>query len=1084
MDVFISYARADGRDLANRLFGDLESRGNRPWLDRAEIDGGTLWSREIEAAIDRCDFLLALLSPASFQSEICRGEQLRALRREKRLVPLLTRADADRPVYLEAKHYIDFTDLTAYAQRFEELLRVLAASGGCTLVDLAPSLRQQVLKDDASLRTNIGPNSTWEDVRKRSATHAQRFLRELLGSPTRASTYIADCYVPRADATRELQTFLAGEPQALVVVGDPGVGKSTLLCHWSVGLIESGHAVFFYACGGSLPPQIEDELARDLGFDNAGRLEDGFDQVDALAQQADRRAVLVFDGINDFHVHDGPAVAELLRRLNDIVGRLHGTSVKVVISCSSAAWARLRRDLKLVLFATRYHATEQGEQWLTLRAFDDGEAEAAYRHYRAFFELPSEWRALLPDLQARLHEPLILRLLAETHSRRAEPIEAPNLTFGLLGSYIAARTDGDSLAFLDGLVALMVAEERATLPVSALASEPRLAPHVDTDDEDSIYSKLLDAGMLTESEGNLFTPATVRFTQARVCAFLVARRVAQSGGAGEQALADLVARSERFPILWDAAVLLLPALAPDTVFESLAASARADLRELVVQGIRELHADQAQRADQLLARLIASQSDAARRTALKAAYNIGPGARTLFMHAALTGGEPLREALRDVLYMIWRSASERGDATSTLYVLWRLDPQFTYDLLRELVNQIGLRDFLRGGLLTRFFLELTVTIYVNHCERQDVIDVTDELYYVLTTQRLPFRKALFKERGVLVRGIVGSFGAWFARPILQWMGVDDAFFALSAQERNPLAAAARALEPSATVAAHAVDLAGLLKSDRVVFRGAAALVAATHAYRDFDSAEPVLQQLARGTDARGRFWLLLGFSVLLPDTPARWRGFVDGLTARVLDEPAAGADADYGDLVLLPSGLAAGKAGDTMPLIEARLRAALQRGAIDDAARLVRSLGAVAFYFPKTVCRVLAAAIGGQADARLDDALVYCFARMRALYLDATDQYMDQLAIGAAVQRRVAAEADVDIVRRYVRVIGYYNNAVHFTVNYPKMRRALSAGALELLAVAPSAKEFVSEYGFRAVKMLKDADYRLVEWTKGDGAAP
>ncbi len=1085
MEVFISYARADGRELADRLFADLETRGNQPWLDRVGIEGGVNWSREVENAIDRCQFLLALLSPGSFESDICRGEQLRALRRDKRVIPLLMHAEADRPIYLEAKHYIDFTDGASYAARFDQLLRALSASGGCGLADLEEPLQQQVLKNDPSLlRAYTGSKATWDDVKRRAGEHAERFLRELRGAEKAVGTYIKECYVPRESATRELQAFLAAEQQALILVGDPGVGKSTLLCHWSVGLLEAGHAVFFYACGGSLPPKVEDELARDLGFDNAGRLEQGLDHVGALAKQADRRVVLVFEGINDFYVHEGPAVAELLRRVNDIVGRLKGADVKIVMSCSTAAWTRLRRDLRLALFAARYHSTEQGEQAVVLRSFDDAEAEAAYRHYREFFRLSSEWSALLPVMQARLHEPLIMRLLAEMHAGRTQPIEAPNVTFKLLEDYIKSRTDASSLAFLDRLTALMIEGQRATLAVRDLANQPGLAPHLDASDEDSIYSRLLDAGILSESEGNLFTSATVRFTQARVCAFLVARQSAQAGALNEHTLGDLVARSVAFRPAWDAALLLLPAGAPDAVFQALAASPSADLRELATQGLRELHADDSRRADALLAKLIASPSDAARRTALKAAYTIGPGTRDLFMSAALTGSEPLQQALRDVLYLIWRTASERGDATSTLYVLWRRDPEFAYGLLRKLVNQIGLRDFLRGGPLTRFFVELTITIYINHCERPDVIAITDELYHVLTTQRLPFRKVLFKDRGTLVRGFVGLFGASFARPILEWMQVDDAFFARPAAERQRLASAAKVLEPGGSLDAHAGTFAELLKSDLVVFRGAATLVAATHAYRDFDSAEPVLRRLAAESDARGRLWLLLGFAVLLPDTPAKWGPFVDALTATVLDEPAASADEVHAELVLLPSGLAAGKRGDTMPLVEARLRDALERGDVDTAARIVKHLGAVAFYFPKTACRVLAAALPGQDDPRLDDALVYCFARMRALYLDAADQYMDQLDIKQAVRRRVAAAADVELVRKYVRVVGYYNNAVHFSVKYPKMRRALSAGALELLATVPSAREFVADYGFRAVKMLKDADYRLVEWTKTDDAAP
>jgi hypothetical protein len=98
--VFISYARKDGRELALRLQGDLGARGFEVWLDTSEIEGGASWGAAIEDAIEACGAALALLSHGSFVSEICRAEQLRCLRKHKRVIPLLVQADAERPLQL------------------------------------------------------------------------------------------------------------------------------------------------------------------------------------------------------------------------------------------------------------------------------------------------------------------------------------------------------------------------------------------------------------------------------------------------------------------------------------------------------------------------------------------------------------------------------------------------------------------------------------------------------------------------------------------------------------------------------------------------------------------------------------------------------------------------------------------------------------------------------------------------------------------------------------------------------------------------------------------------------------------------
>jgi hypothetical protein len=87
--VFISYARKDGGSLAQRLQSDLKTEGYDTWLDVQRIAGGAGWSTEIEREIDTRQVTVALLSPGSYASEICRAEQLRALDKGKRVIPVL-----------------------------------------------------------------------------------------------------------------------------------------------------------------------------------------------------------------------------------------------------------------------------------------------------------------------------------------------------------------------------------------------------------------------------------------------------------------------------------------------------------------------------------------------------------------------------------------------------------------------------------------------------------------------------------------------------------------------------------------------------------------------------------------------------------------------------------------------------------------------------------------------------------------------------------------------------------------------------------------------------------------------------------
>jgi hypothetical protein len=123
--IFLSYARKDGSELAGRLCDDLKARGFEAWLDKHRIAGGASWTDEIEQALDAAAFFLAVMTRGSYESEICRAEQLRALRKGKLVIPLLGQADPDVvPLHLETRNYRDLA--ADYAGAFADLLEDIA----------------------------------------------------------------------------------------------------------------------------------------------------------------------------------------------------------------------------------------------------------------------------------------------------------------------------------------------------------------------------------------------------------------------------------------------------------------------------------------------------------------------------------------------------------------------------------------------------------------------------------------------------------------------------------------------------------------------------------------------------------------------------------------------------------------------------------------------------------------------------------------------------------------------------------------------------------------------------------------------
>jgi WD40 repeat protein len=158
--IFISYARADSVELAQRLRRDLAAQGYSPWLDTDRINGGASWTTAVETALDEADVVLALMTRGSYISKICRAEQLRALRKGKCVIPLLAQRAADIPLYLEAKNYRDFSAAEAYDERFCALLDDIQAGNGVSLKEefrrtyvTAPPLPENFVARPEALRS-------------------------------------------------------------------------------------------------------------------------------------------------------------------------------------------------------------------------------------------------------------------------------------------------------------------------------------------------------------------------------------------------------------------------------------------------------------------------------------------------------------------------------------------------------------------------------------------------------------------------------------------------------------------------------------------------------------------------------------------------------------------------------------------------------------------------------------------------------------------------------------------------------------------------------------------------------------------
>jgi hypothetical protein len=138
--IFLSHNHAD-KAFARRLASDLRAAGHIVWIDEAEINIGDSLVEKIREGIDEVDYVGAILSGASVQSEWVKRELDIASNREieERIVvvlPLLLE-EVDLPGFLKGKLYGDFRKEEHYEESLSLLLRKLGPPSSAPNLDQA-----------------------------------------------------------------------------------------------------------------------------------------------------------------------------------------------------------------------------------------------------------------------------------------------------------------------------------------------------------------------------------------------------------------------------------------------------------------------------------------------------------------------------------------------------------------------------------------------------------------------------------------------------------------------------------------------------------------------------------------------------------------------------------------------------------------------------------------------------------------------------------------------------------------------------------------------------------------------------------
>lgn len=131
ISVFLSHSSKD-KFFARKLAETLSSYGVQVWIDEAEIKVGDSLVDKVSSAIDKADFVAAILSHNSVRSDWVKKELRLAMTQEidgqrVKVLPVLVER-CEVPEFLADKLYADFTDPDDFDTPLSRLLHALGVS--------------------------------------------------------------------------------------------------------------------------------------------------------------------------------------------------------------------------------------------------------------------------------------------------------------------------------------------------------------------------------------------------------------------------------------------------------------------------------------------------------------------------------------------------------------------------------------------------------------------------------------------------------------------------------------------------------------------------------------------------------------------------------------------------------------------------------------------------------------------------------------------------------------------------------------------------------------------------------------------
>ncbi|MFC1719017.1 S16 family serine protease, partial [Candidatus Poribacteria bacterium] len=234
-------------------------------------------------------------------------------------------------------------------------------------------------------------------------------------------------YTKRSDAVGILHQYLDSDKNCLVISGNAGSGKTSLLCNLADELRDDENVcVLVYPAENLRKQSIEEKLSDILVEDYEGVKDEFLKRLNETGKLDGKKLIVCIDAINE---HDAPK--QLLESLDETVEKRRYLWFKMIITCRTNVWKRIGPPIVRLTEKRYYRHGDNDDMVIYLQDFGTEELPEAYAKYRSKHNLQTAYNDLLPVVKRMVKDPLMLALIAESYSNE----EIPTLGFSTNSVY-------------------------------------------------------------------------------------------------------------------------------------------------------------------------------------------------------------------------------------------------------------------------------------------------------------------------------------------------------------------------------------------------------------------------------------------------------------------------------------------------------------------------------------------------------------------------------------------------------------------------------------------------------------------------